>query len=161
MSEDPDDIRAPQRRSEDFLGTFALIEDARGVLMVANRRRVRGAWTRTWDLPGGQVERGELLREALARELAEELSIELRGTPELLFQQEGERRIGGARVHVWRSFFFRVAEFAGAPVAGDEVEALRWVPRAELAALLTAPYHDSFRRWLRDGGVLFRSVWED
>jgi ADP-ribose pyrophosphatase YjhB (NUDIX family) len=161
MTGDRDDIRAPERRREDFLGAFALIEDARGVLMVANRRCVAGTWTQVWDLPGGQVEPGELLHEALARELREELAIEARGSPQLLFQQEGERRIAGRRAYVWRSFFFRVAEFAGTPRAGGEVQGVHWFGRAALGAVLTAPYHDSFRQWLRDGGTLFTSVWED
>jgi hypothetical protein len=35
------------------------------------------------------------------------------------------------------------------------------VPRAELPPLLSAPYHDSFRAWLRAGGSFFTSAWRE
>ena len=66
---------------------------------MGNERQIGGAECLVWDLPGGQVERGELLHEALARELEEELGIVVRGAPGLLFLQEGERCIHGDR---WR-----------------------------------------------------------
>ena len=50
---------------------------------------------------------------------------------------------------------------AGEPVAGAEVLATRWLDPSELRARLTAPYHDSFRRWLEVGGTVFHSVWAD
>lgn len=161
MAADADDIRAPHLRRDDFLGVFAVIEDQRGVLMVRNRRHIAGSWTSTWDLPGGQVERGERLPEALARELHEELGILLRRTPRFLFYQEGERVNAGARRYVWRSFFFAVDAFDGTPRADNEIEALEWFGRDRLPAVLTAPYHDSFAIWLASGGTSFSSTWED
>src|SRR5690606_27403394 len=107
-----------------------------------------GATVSTWDLPGGQVEPGETLYEALLRELAEEVGIVPVGAPEFLFVQEGLRRDGGRRSHVWRSFFFAVRGYRGEPCAGAEVKGCRFVPRPDLARLLDAPYHDSFRAWL-------------
>jgi hypothetical protein len=46
-------------------------------------------------------------------------------------------------------------------VAGHEVLAVRWLSPAEMRTELTAPYHDSFRRWLDVGGTWFRSEWSD
>lgn len=145
----------------DFLGAFAVVRRGDRVLFVANERALGGAVVRTWDLPGGRVEAGELLHEALARELREETGLELEGEPEFLFVQEGLRTRGGQRVHAWRSFFFAASVAPGEPVAGHEVVAVRWLDAAAMQADLLAPYHDSFRRWLQHGGRMFRSVWAD
>src|SRR5688572_24266931 len=105
---DASDFREPHLRQHDFLGSFAVVETSRGIVMVENRRRIGGREVAVYDLPGGQVEPGELLHEALRRELREEIGIEVTGTPEFLFVQEGERVVGGVRRHAWRSFFFAV-----------------------------------------------------
>lgn len=144
----------------DFLGAFAVVERAGRILFVGNDRRIGGRDVRTWDLPGGRVEPGELLGEALARELAEETGLRLLGSPRFLFVQEGERRGPGGRLHAWRSFFFAV-DVVGEPAAGAEVRAVRWMDPGELEHELTAPYHDSFRQWRLQGGTFHASTWCD
>ena len=145
----------------DFLGAFGVVERPEGILMVQNRRVIGGREAFTWDLPGGQVEPGETLNEALVRELDEEVGVAVGGQPEFLFYQEGLRVVGERRRSVWRSFFFEVTEFEGEPAACNEVVAVRWMPRSAMKRELTAPYHDSFLAWLDDGGRRFSSVWRD
>jgi len=145
----------------DFLGAFAVIRRGSAILFVGNDRTIGGATVRTWDLPGGRVEAGELLAEALVREVREETGLAVVGTPGFLFVQEGERRSAGVRRWAWRSFFFAVEVAPGEPVAGHEVQAVRWLEPAQADAELRAPYHDSFRQWLVHGGRLFGSVWHD
>lgn len=55
----------------------AVIDPDRRVLLVRHRYRVG------WHFPGGGVERRETLEAALARELREEVGIELDGSPKL------------------------------------------------------------------------------
>ncbi|MBK8976929.1 MAG: NUDIX hydrolase [Planctomycetes bacterium] len=159
------DFREPHLRRGDFLGAFAVLRrDTPGderILMVQNERVVRGVPTRTWDLPGGQLEPGELALDGLRRELAEETGLVVRGAPRFLFVQEGERTRAGVRQHAWRSFFFAVDDWDGEPRPHGEVLACAWLARAELERELTAPYHDSFLAWLRDGGTWFASGWHD
>jgi 8-oxo-dGTP diphosphatase len=150
-----DDFRA------DFLGAFGLVQRGDAVLMVGNERTIGGREVRTWDLPGGRVEPGELLLEALAREVREETGLVVRGQPRFLFVQEGVRTRERRRVHAWRSFFFAIDVEPGEPAAGHEVLEVRWVGPDELRRVLTAPYHDSFRSWLAGGGTLFASEWAD
>ena len=74
----------------------------------------------------------------------------------MLFVSEGERVRGGERTGVWRSFFFRVTGDCGAiDISGEpDIVDHRFVPRAELPPLLTAPYHRGFLEWLASGGAV-------
>jgi 8-oxo-dGTP pyrophosphatase MutT (NUDIX family) len=60
------------------LGVRALIIDEEGRVFLVKHSYVSG-----WHLPGGGVEPGETVRDALAREIREEGNIELTGPPEL------------------------------------------------------------------------------
>jgi len=144
----------------DFVGVFAVLQRDQRTLLVANDRQIHGRLQRTWDLPGGRVEAGELLHEALRRELLEETQMVLVGEPKFAFVQEGERVVAGGRQYVWRSFFFEV-EADGEPIASAEVLDTRWLSLDEIDAECRAPYHDSFRHWLRQKAEFFSSDWTD
>lgn len=60
------------------LGVRALVVDGNGRILLVQHSYVRG-----WHLPGGGVEVGESLLQALARELAEEGNVRLTGAPRL------------------------------------------------------------------------------
>lgn len=160
MSTEGSDFRAEHLRHADFLGVFAVIERDGRFLMVGNERRIGGQRVQTWDLPGGQVEPGELLLEALDRELREEIGVGA-PAPRFLFVQEGEKTVGGRRHHAWRSFFFAVELGGAEPRASGEVLAVRWMDVAQLRAELWAPYHDSFRQWLDSRAAWFTSGWHE
>lgn len=73
-----------------------------------------------WEFPGGKVERGETPREALIRELREELSIEAEPGPEIARYEHAPA--GRAPLLL---IFHRVTEFRGEPT-GTEFEEIRW-----------------------------------
>jgi ADP-ribose pyrophosphatase YjhB (NUDIX family) len=139
----------------DYLGVFGLLEEPQGILLVANRRVIGGRPEVVWDLPGGGVEPKETLEEALRREMREETTLDVR-VHEMLFVAEGERIRNGSRTGVWRSFFFRIERAGGEIDITGEPDLVdhRFVPRAGIAPLLTAPYHRGFALWLASGGEL-------
>jgi ADP-ribose pyrophosphatase YjhB (NUDIX family) len=75
------------------LGARGVVIDAQGRVFLIKHSYVSG-----WHLPGGGVETGESMLEALRRELKEEGNIELTGTPVLhgIFHNPG----GSVRDHV-------------------------------------------------------------
>ena len=60
------------------LGVRALVVNSAGRILLVQHSYVRG-----WHLPGGGVERGETMLQALARELAEEGNVRLGSAPRL------------------------------------------------------------------------------
>ncbi len=92
------------------LGVRGMVLDGEGRIFLVRHSYVRG-----WHLPGGGVEPGETLRDALAKELREEGNIELTGEPELLGMHLN--RSASSRDHV---AVFRVTDFRQtAPRAPD------------------------------------------
>jgi ADP-ribose pyrophosphatase YjhB (NUDIX family) len=111
----------------------AIIRDGR--VLVA--RRARGPALGVWTMPGGVVEAGETLIEALMREIDEEtgLTIEpvaLAGYREVLVRDE-DRRV--SRHFVVLCFASRW--IAGEPKLNDELADARWLRPDELAGLKT------------------------
>lgn len=120
-------------RARPALAVSAIVTDDDRLLLV---RRGHGPAAGTWAAPGGHVEAGELLAEAVLRELREETSIEgicgeLLGPVELLDDLDHPHTVVLA---------FRVSLLEEAdPVAGDDAVEARWVPLADVAEHRLAP----------------------
>lgn len=112
-------------RAEVCVGAVAV--DAGRLLMV---RRGRGPAAGDWSLPGGRVEPGETLAEAVVRELEEEAGIEGVCGPMIGWVE----RIDADHHFVILDFRVDVLEETE-PVAGDDAAEARWVPLEEIAEL--------------------------
>lgn len=112
----------------------AIIRDGR--VLIA--RRAKGASTGHYTLPGGVVEAGETLHEAVVREVAEETGIAiepvaLAGQREFITRDEAGKV---SRHFVILCFAARWLSGEGKP-ALDELSELLWLRPAELAGLKT------------------------
>ena len=128
-------------RPEVSVGAVAVFDGA--ILLV---RRGRGPAQGTWSVPGGRVERGESLAEAVVRELAEETG--LVGVCESLVGWA--ERIGPDHHYVILDFAVTILSDTE-PVAGDDAAEAAWVPLSEVADLTLA---DGLAEFLHDHGIL-------
>ena len=105
--------------------------DAEGRVLIAERLG-SGPFAGLWEFPGGKIGDDETPREALSRELAEELGIDIVDYIAFMnLRHEYEDRIVTIE-------FFIISDWAGEPV-GREGQALRWVPRENLDAAELLP----------------------
>jgi 8-oxo-dGTP diphosphatase len=94
----------------------------RGDCVLACQRPPGGHHPGKWEFPGGKVEAGESLQQALQRELREELSIDVTVGPALWraeHQYPGRQR--------FTLTFFLVSGYAGT-ITNEAFASVRWVP---------------------------------
>ena len=100
--------------------------DSRGRILIAERLG-GGQFQGLWEFPGGKIVAGESAPQALSRELAEELGIEVTACSSFMsLRHEYDDRIVAIE-------FFIVSEWNSDPV-GREGQELRWVPAESLDA---------------------------
>jgi 8-oxo-dGTP diphosphatase len=109
----------------------AVIRDREGRILLARRPRGRHM-EGLWEFPGGKVVGGESPRDALVRELREELGITTRVDAPVIFAEHEEP---GLRILL---LFYTTAIVAGTPVPKEGQE-LRWVEPALLPTYATPP----------------------
>jgi 8-oxo-dGTP diphosphatase len=119
------------------------VDDGRLLLV----RRGRGPAQGKWSVPGGRVERGETVGEAVVRELAEETGMEGLCGPLLGWVE----RIDDEHHFVILDFVVEVID-GGEPVAGDDAAEAAWVPLEEVAEMTNLV--DGLAEFLHEHGVL-------
>jgi 8-oxo-dGTP diphosphatase len=128
-------------RPEVCVGAIAVSEER--LLLI---RRGRGPAAGAWSLPGGRVEAGETLAEAVLRELAEETGLE--GVcDELVGWVE---RMAPDHHFVILDFAVTVLE-PQAPRPGDDAVEAEWVPLDEVAHRRLA---DGLAEFLHEHGIV-------
>ena len=113
------------------LGVRALVIDEDGRIFLVKHSYVSG-----WHLPGGGVEAGETIGEALARELQEEGNIEMTTPPQLhgLFFNDRDSRRDHVALFVVRAFRQLAAPVPGREIVGHGFFALDALPNDTTAA---------------------------
>ena len=112
-------------------------------MLLCHRHPDRAWYPNVWDLPGGHIEPSEEPVDALARELREELRIEVRRRLASPFQQMTDAALG-VELMIW------LLDWDGVVVndAPDEHDELRWMTADELRQVPLA--HPSYVQLLTD-----------
>jgi 8-oxo-dGTP pyrophosphatase MutT (NUDIX family) len=99
------------------LGVRGLVVDAEGRVLLIEHTYMPG-----WYMPGGGVERGETVEQALEREMIEEAGIVVSGRPSLVSVHSNHARFRGDHVLI-----YRVDQWTqGAPTQQGEILAIEW-----------------------------------
>ena len=97
--------------------------------VLVGQRRAGDRFQYKWEFPGGKIEPDEDPKEALARELREELGIEAEIGEEMA---RYEHQYPGRTAILL--IFLRVPAFTGTPV-NHVFESIQWVPRDQMTGL--------------------------
>jgi ADP-ribose pyrophosphatase YjhB (NUDIX family) len=119
-----------------ILAVSAAIVRAGQVLVV---RRARAPANGLFSLPGGVVEIGETLVEALVREVREETSMAIEPVGLAGYRETITRDRDGRVERHFVILPFAARWLAGEPVLNEELSEARWLRPAELAGLPTTP----------------------
>lgn len=104
-----------------------IVYNALGEVLVG-QRIVEDCYFRKWEFPGGKIETGETVKQALAREFLEETGIRILASEPLMMVEHDypDRQV---RLHV-----HTIERFVG-EVSGLEGQALKWVSHDTLLSL--------------------------
>ena len=143
----------PQGKRSPVVATGAVVLAPDGRVLLV--RRGRPPRQGEWSIPGGKVEWGETVLDALRREIREEtaLEVEVIGLVEVV--DSVIRGDDGEIAHHHVLIDFAVVAHSTAARAGDDVAELRWVATTELADY---PMWPETQRILRKGAQLVREA---
>lgn len=119
---------APQRP---VVGVGAVVVHAGRVLLIQRGKEpLRGRWL----VPGGTVEAGETLEQAVVREVREETGVEVRPRELLTVIDRIERDAAGELLYHFVVVDYLCDYVGGEVTAGSDAAAAAFVPRDELVA---------------------------
>lgn len=116
-----------------------MIDDGR-LLMV---QRANEPGKGKWSLPGGRVEHGELLADAVRREIREETGLEID-----VGELAGILEVPGDDLHYVILDYHAVLRGDATARADDDASDVRWVPLNEVAHMACTPrFVETMRAW--------------
>lgn len=121
------------------LAVLCLIHQGERLLLQNRRKKDWDGWT----LPGGHIEKGEAIVDAVVREMQEETGLTIH-SPKLCGIKQFPIENGRYLV-----FLFRTESFSGEVRSSDEGE-MRWISRSELSDFNTVNDFDELLRVMLD-----------
>ena len=128
----------------------AIIHRYSSILLV---KRKKDPYKNCFALPGGFVNEGETIEEAIIREVYEETSLEVYPIGILGVYSDPKRDPRGHMLTV----VFIVLVVKGNPTPGDDAQDISWIPTHTIGELEIAFDHklliQDFLRWKKEGGT--------
>jgi len=124
-----DDRRYPKHP---LVGVGAILLRRDRILMAERGKEPLKGW---WSLPGGALETGESLAEAVRREVLEETGLEIRPLGVLEIFERIMRDTGGRAEYHYVLIDYVCRVTGGTLRAGDDAARVEWVRRADLSQL--------------------------
>ncbi len=115
-------MNEPAAESPPIHVVAGVLSDARGRILLARREGAREL-AGLWEFPGGKVEPGETPRQALVRELREEIGVEVDAAEPQPLIAVPHRMASGKRILLDA---YRITRFSGR-ARGMEAQAVTWV----------------------------------
>lgn len=128
----------------------AIIQNSTSILLV---KRSKDPFKNQFALPGGFVNEGETIEEAIKREVYEETSLEVHPIDILGVYSDPKRDPRGHMMTV----VFIVLIIKGNPSAGDDAKEISWIPIQKINDIEIAFDHKlvihDYLRWKKEGGT--------
>jgi ADP-ribose pyrophosphatase YjhB (NUDIX family) len=128
----------------------AIIQNSNSILLV---KRSKEPYKNKFALPGGFVNEGETIEEAIKREVYEETSLEVHPIDILGVYSDPKR---DPRGHIM-TVVFVVIIVRGNPSAGDDAKEISWIPIEKISDIKIAFDHKlvihDYLRWKKEGGT--------
>ncbi len=128
----------------------AIIQNSNSILLV---KRSKDPYKNQFALPGGFVNEGETIEEAIKREVYEETSLEVHPIDILGVYSDPKR---DPRGHIMTVVFI-VLIIRGNPSAGDDAKEISWIPIEKISDIKIAFDHKlvihDYLRWKKEGGT--------
>ena len=129
--------------SPKIIRVTAAILEKNGKILIAKRRSDDNLFGGLWEFPGGKIERGETPEECMARELNEELNIEVE-VGELITSNKHRYPNG-----IFELLAYRVQHICGNFVLNDHDE-IKWITIDELSNFEFPPANTPIINYLKN-----------
>ena len=128
----------------------AVIQNAAGEYLICKKPSRRGVFAGQWAIPGGGIEPGERMLDALRREVREEVGLEIQAIQPLFFKDGEYPKLypDGSTKDIYMIFLLFSCRASGEAVQlGEEFEEFAWVRSADLRRYdLNEQTRDTFSR---------------
>ncbi|MGI9009996.1 MAG: NUDIX domain-containing protein [Nitrososphaeraceae archaeon] len=128
----------------------AIIQNSSSILLV---KRVKDPYKNLFGLPGGFVNEGETIEEAIVREVYEETSFEVHPIEILGVYSDPTKDPRGHMLTV----VFIVLVVRGNPTTGDDINEISWMPINKINDIDIAFDHkliiNDYLKWKKEGGT--------